>query len=419
MGFVVALTMITGALMFRVAGLGISAALSPFQQSGGAAQITPTGSTGIPTRTPTAIAGAATAIATTVAGASTPASIPGQRPAAAPTTLAGTPAPGQPPAGATPARTVVATTPAPGVEALSLAGTGISLQSLIAQHLKQDGQQESTGEEAKTNPPQTQKAIGFQSAWVSGHSNYEQSAYGKANNATAGRRLNATDTTWAAGIEHLLPTPLFRLRVTKERLVREREALESALAQAQQLQRLQPHVDHGPSSYNSPFYQAEPSTQKQSLPSASQLRIRTLQERLLNIRRHETHVDYQLRQSMPAHQQWLFTLLDGWQGTQRQLEKWQQRLTQLVSVEAWIRKLDPTRLALSQTNQHLRDVEQLLSQSSQASSLEHPKSASPETLVECITLYDRLTAEAEHFQAELTQRPSWLKRAWKKLFQAR
>lgn len=114
MGFVVALTMITGALMFRVAGLGISAALSPFQQSGGAAQITPTGSTGIPTRTPTAIAGAATAIATTVAGASTPASIPGQRPAAAPTTLAGTPAPGQPPAGATPARTVVATTPAPG-----------------------------------------------------------------------------------------------------------------------------------------------------------------------------------------------------------------------------------------------------------------------------------------------------------------
>ena len=114
MGFVVALTMITGALMFRVAGLGISAALSPFQQSGGAALITPTGSTGIPTRTPTAIAGAATAIATTVAGASTPASIPGQPPAAAPTTLAGTPAPGQPPAGATPARTVVATTPAPG-----------------------------------------------------------------------------------------------------------------------------------------------------------------------------------------------------------------------------------------------------------------------------------------------------------------
>ena len=105
MGFVVALTMITGALMFRVAGLGISAALSPFQQSGGAALITPTGSTGIPTRTPTA---------TTVAGASTPASIPGQPPAAAPTTLAGTPAPGQPPAGATPARTVVATTPAPG-----------------------------------------------------------------------------------------------------------------------------------------------------------------------------------------------------------------------------------------------------------------------------------------------------------------
>ena len=104
MGFVVALTMITGALMFRVAGLGVSAALSPFQQSGGAALVTPTGTAGMSARTPTAIAGAGTPIVTTLAGASTPASIPGQPPAAGPTA----------PAGATPARTVVATTPVPG-----------------------------------------------------------------------------------------------------------------------------------------------------------------------------------------------------------------------------------------------------------------------------------------------------------------
>ena len=114
MGFVVALTMITGALMFRVAGLGVSAALSPFQQSGGAALVTPTGSAGLTARTPTAIAGAGTPIVTTVAGASTPASIPGQTPAAGSTTPAGTRAPGQPAGSATPARTVVATTPAPG-----------------------------------------------------------------------------------------------------------------------------------------------------------------------------------------------------------------------------------------------------------------------------------------------------------------
>jgi signal transduction histidine kinase len=302
-------------------------------------------------------------------------------------------------------------TPASSAEGLSPAATGISLQSLIAQHLQQEGPSTST---PPTLPPP--KAIGFQSAWVSGQTQYEQSAYGKANDANAGRRLNATDTTWAAGIEHLLPTPLFRLRVTKERLVREREALEIALAQAQQLQRLQPHVDHGPSSYHSPFYQADAATQKRSTPSTSQQRIRTLQERLLNIRRHETHVDYQLRQSMPPHQQWLFTLLDGWQGAQRQFQKWQQRLTQLVSIEGWIRRLDPTRLALSQANQHLRDVEQLLSQSSETDTQSHQQTVSPETLIECITLYDRLTAEAEHLQTELTQRPSWLKRTGQKLF---
>ncbi|MDH4378555.1 MAG: hypothetical protein QE263_01430 [Vampirovibrionales bacterium] len=295
-------------------------------------------------------------------------------------------------------------------EVLSSATTGVSLQNLIAQHLQQEGPTKAPP------PPAPQKAIGFQSAWVSGQENYEQSAYGRANNANAGRRLNATDTTWAAGIEHLLPTPLFRLRVTKERLVREREALEHALAQAQQLQRLQPHVDHGPSSYNSPFYQAEPSTQKRSTPSTSQQRIRTLQERLLNIKRHETHVDYQLRQSLPANQQWLVAVLDAMQGAQQRLEQLQHKLTQLVSIEGWVRRLDPTRLALSQTNQHLKDVEQLLSQGSETDTQSHQQTVSPETLIECITLYDRLTAEAEKLQTQLTQRPTWLKRIGQTLF---
>ncbi|MFN8614681.1 MAG: hypothetical protein U0003_02065 [Vampirovibrionales bacterium] len=275
-----------------------------------------------------------------------------------------------------------------------------SLQSLIAQHLA--GQSPVSNQLQPVNHTKepsvslSDSSVGFQDLWGA----VAQNQYQAVNHPRLlGQRLNATDTTWQAGIEHLLPTPLFRLRVTKERLVRERHEAETALQEARQLEVLGKKALVSLGSQGGSFK-----------TSTHQRVLQALQERVLVLKRHEAHVDYQLQQLMYQQATPLQKLLWGWVSLGLGFQKFMHQALQGIgqySPELWLRRLDPQQSALALTNTQLQQVAHwLLHQQS----VTDPANVS---LARYLTLYEQLSQVADAQQQALRQRPS-LWRRWMK-----
>ncbi len=189
--------------------------------------------------------------------------------------------------------------------------------------------------------------------------------------APNGNQLNAIDTEWAAGIEQMLPTPIFRLRVMKERLIREGAELDNELAHYLAL--------------------PTPSARKQ----AQQIR-----QKLYTLRRHETKVDAQLAALFTQR-----TVGFSWVARWQYLTGWFTRSTnttaQWINPLYWLHRLDPTRKAMANANKKLQHIAQLTEKR-----LTDPTTTAQE-LADILTTYDNLTARITQLEDQLANASLW------------
>lgn len=191
-----------------------------------------------------------------------------------------------------------------------------------------------------------------------------------------GQQLNAVDTQWAAGIEQLLPTPAFRFRVMKERLVRERKELVQQINHYEGL--------------------TTDSTQQQT---------KALRQKLATLQRHETKVDYQLSLLLNHSTHPLsFRLVKGIRQLGRQWQDLFGTFGQAGNISGWIHKLDPVRGEVAQLNQRLVEVTQLTEQ--------RLPIASAAELADLLSTYDDTMARIAALEAQL---PTTLWGQWQRL----
>lgn len=186
-----------------------------------------------------------------------------------------------------------------------------------------------------------------------------------------GNQLNAVDTQWAAGIEQLLPTPIFRLRVMKERLVRERGELEAELDQYLALK----------------------------TPS-SQAQVKQLRQKLYTLQRHETRVDAQIK-ALFYQRNGGFGWFTLWQRSSQGIKQWFSMAKRWLSPLHWLYKADPVRQQLANANRKLSHVTQLTEKR-----LSDPTITAAE-LADMLSTYDTLTAQLVELETRLTQATLW------------
>lgn len=188
-------------------------------------------------------------------------------------------------------------------------------------------------------------------------------------NENTGYRLNEIDTECNAGIEHYLPTVVFRLRVMQERLTKEVAAL------AQELQNYQ--------------CLRQPSAETQE-------KITQLTLRLETAKLHQQQVDIQLNELM-ASQSFGFKVTHQFSGWLAPFGYLNQQLKQLLDLSLWLRRIDPTRERLYHTCQQLETLNQVLE-----NGLENAYTPKTE-ITDVLTQYEQTLTEIEHLKEALKQ----------------
>lgn len=250
-------------------------------------------------------------------------------------------------------------------------GQGVgSLRDYLARHLQQ-------AQDTPDRPPQSPASGANAFAWVPPPGAYPAST---APTLACGRQLNGMDTEMNAGIEHLLPTPAIRLRVVKERLVRERAALELKLEGYGQIER----------------------------PSAAlREEITLMQTRLATLCAHERQIDTEIRALfLSGTPDFLWS--DRCQRWRRGLSHAVGHVWHWVSLTPLREKLHGERLRRERALARLHDLSQMLAT--------HQASASPTAheVSDIINAYDRTLVQLEAMRRRAAQ-PSWWVRGWQRL----
>lgn len=183
----------------------------------------------------------------------------------------------------------------------------------------------------------------------------------------AGHQLYGLDTELQSGIEHLLPTPSFRYRIMKERIRRERDALEAQLKEYQAL----------------------------SNPSdALRDKIQTLRKKLLVLQRHENHVNYKINQLYGNHN-WVFHAVNLWQKFKHQWQQGSKQFENSLNIQKALHQLDPKRAHLNNLNQRMAYLTNVLDSQLSQNTLH------ADELADVMNQYDRTCKQAAQLQAQL------------------
>ncbi|MBY0450178.1 MAG: hypothetical protein K2X01_06080 [Cyanobacteria bacterium] len=257
----------------------------------------------------------------------------------------------------------------------------ISLRSYISRHLENQMQQEledlsdSPDSFDQDNPdsaaPLSQRAGKAKAGLLSSQLNpfYQSSANDPASSKN-GYQLNALDTELSAGIEQYLPTPIVRLRIVKERLVRDIATVERRLEQFRSMT---------------------------VLSSEAKEKLALLEQRYLSLKAHEAQVSDELTMLL-AKQSWVFRLIQQVQHLNHNVQNTGAPLAEMASLSYWMGKLDPQKETLVNLNSHLKDVKEVL-----ADHYQRPSLASHE-IAEIVNHYDHVVRELDLLADEIRAR---------------
>jgi hypothetical protein len=227
--------------------------------------------------------------------------------------------------------------------------SNLSLQQYISQHIeKQSAEQESASSEPGS---------------VSGQ--FETVFSGK-----KGIQLNNIDTQTPKGIEQLLPSPWFRLNITRERLARDIQTLESRINQYKQVE-----------------------AQTTDLVERTQM----LERRLHMLQRQEAQVAYEMDYLMTKGPLSLRITQGVNNFKQKALQAGHNTLA-WVSPSALIKRANPASEVLAEYNRHLVGLKDVLA--------EHPAPNASE-IGDLINEYDRMLRQVETLADAIRNRPSF------------
>ncbi len=254
----------------------------------------------------------------------------------------------------------------------------VSLRSYISRHLENQMQQEF--EDLADSPDHdnsdlaasiSQRAGKAKAGLLSSQLNpfYQSSANDPASSKN-GYQLNALDTELSAGIEQYLPTPIVRLRIVKERLVRDIATVERRLEQFRSMTVLSPEAKE---------------------------KLALLEHRYLSLKAHETQVSEELTLLL-AKQSWVFRLIQQVQHLNHSVQNTGAPLAEMASLSYWMAKLDPQKETLVNLNTHLKDVKEVL-----ADHYQRPSLASHE-IAEIVNHYDHVVRELDMLADEIRSR---------------
>lgn len=196
-----------------------------------------------------------------------------------------------------------------------------------------------------------------------------------------GCRLNSLDTEMSAGIEHLLPTPAFRLRIAKGRLLREIAALNTELELYRSIQTPCPELA---------------------------AKMGAHEKRLIQLQNREQQISRELEALRSGKTNFSHLPL-FYIHIRKSLHTFFQMVGNALSPIFWIRRLYPKRLLLSEKMKQLEDLNFLLARLQEESRKQTTFSSME--VSDIVHQYDRCRLEVDALITHLEKKPGFRDKA--------